>query len=223
MAARALEGIDIFVAVVEKGGFAAAARSLGMTTSAVSKQIAKLEARLKSRLLQRTTRRLSLTEAGDAFYAHAQRALAAATAGHEALIELNSVPRGQLRLSTPMSFGILHIAPAITRFMDAFPEIRVDMVLDDRVQDLVAGGFDLAVRIGMLGSSGSIVARRLTSASGVLCASDSYSVRRGLPRAPAELLHHDTLLYAHEPGAHEWHLTGPTGLESVAIEPRLVS
>lgn len=223
MEQKPLEGIDTFVAVVEKGGFAAAARSLGMTTSAVSKQVSKLEERLKSRLLLRTTRRLSLTEAGDAFLAHARRALAEATAGHEALAALSAVPRGELRIGTPMSFGILHIAPAIGPFMAAYPEVRVDMVLDDRLQDLVAGGFDLAIRIGALGGSGSVVARRLATASGVLCASPTYVARRGMPRAPADLLTHDTLLYAHDAGASVWSMDGPEGPVKVAVTPRLVS
>lgn len=122
-----------------------------------------------------------------------------------------------------MSFGILHIAPAIAPFMAAHPEIRIDMVLDDRVQDLVAGGFELAIRIGVLGTSGSVVARRLTVASGVLCASVAYLARRGLPRTPADLLHHDTLLYAHEPGDNEWRLTGSSGPENIGIAPRLIS
>lgn len=218
-----LEGLDTFVAVVEKGGFAAAARSLGMTTSAVSKQVGKLEARLKTRLLLRTTRRLSLTEAGETFLTHAQRALNDAAAGHEAVVELGAAPRGELRVNAPMSFGIRHIAPAIAPFMAAYPDVRLDMVLDDRVQDLVAGGFDLAIRIGVLGTSGSIVARRLAVASGVLCASPAYVSRRGLPRTPSDLLAHDTLLYAYSASANEWRLDGPPGPASITIAPRLIS
>lgn len=222
MDAGSLEGLSTFVAVVEKGGFAAAARSLGMTTSAVSKQVGKLEARLEARLLQRTTRRLSLTEAGEVFFAHARRAIAEAAAGREALVELAGAPRGELRLATPMSFGIRHVAPAVAMFMAAHGGVRVDMVLDDRIHDLVAGGFDLAIRIGALGSSGSVVARRLAAASSVLCASPAYLARRGTPRAPADLLAHDTLLYALSADAGRWTLDGPAGLARVDIAPRVI-
>lgn len=223
MRADSFEGLDAFVAVVEASGFAAAARRLGLTTSAVSKQVGKLEAGLSVRLLHRTTRRLSLTEAGEAFLAHARRALAEAAAAREAVVALSGAPRGELRLGAPMSFGILHIAPALAPFIAAYPDLRVDMVLDDRVQDLVAGGFDLAIRIGELGGSGSVLARRLASASGVLCASPDYLARRGAPRAPADLLAHDTLLYAYSASANEWPLDGVGGPESVRVSPRLVS
>jgi DNA-binding transcriptional LysR family regulator len=223
MAQDSLEGLSSFVSVVDMGGFAAAARHLGMTTSAVSKQVGKLEARLKARLLLRTTRRLSLTEAGETFLAHARRALAEASAARESVVELGAAPRGELRLSSPMSFGIRHIAPLIAPFMATYPELRVDMVLDDRVQDLVAGGFDLAIRIGALGSSGSVVARRLSVASGVLCASPAYLSLRGMPRAPSDLLAHDTLLYAYGASAGEWQMDGPGGPASVEITPRIRS
>jgi DNA-binding transcriptional LysR family regulator len=223
MGPDSLEGFSAFVAVVEEGGFAAAARRLGLTTSAVSKQVGKLEARLKARLLLRTTRRLSLTEAGEVFHAHARRALGEAAAGHEAVALLGAAPRGELRLNTPMSFGIAHIAPAIAPFMAAYPEVRVDMVLDDRVQDLVAGGFDLAIRIGALGGSGSVVARRLASTSGVLCASPAYVARRGMPRAPEDLHAHDTLLYTYGADAGEWRMDGPAGPTRIAISPRFRS
>jgi DNA-binding transcriptional LysR family regulator len=223
MTPDALEGLATFVAVVEQGGFAAAARSLGTTTSAVSKQVNRLEARLKTRLLQRTTRRLSLTEAGEALLSHARRALAEAAAGHEAVIQLGAEPRGLLRVTTPMSFGILHIAPAIAPFLAAYPEVRVEMVLEDRLQDLIAGGFDLAIRIGELGGSGSVVARRLAAATGVLCASPAYIARRGMPQAPADLLAHDTLLYTYGAGGSDWTLDGPAGPARISVTPRLLS
>jgi DNA-binding transcriptional LysR family regulator len=218
-----LEGLRAFVAVADHGGFAAAARELGVTTSAVSKKVARLEARLGARLLRRTTRRLSLTEAGEALLAHARRALAEAAAGAEAVAALGAAPRGELRLGAPMSFGILHVAPALAPFMAAYPGVRVDMVLDDRVQDLVAGGLDLAVRIGALGASGSVVARRLASAAGTLCASPDYVARRGMPRVPDDLAAHDTLVYAYGADADEWHMDGPDGPASVATRPRLRS
>lgn len=223
MSAELLEGLHTFVAVVEEGSFAAAARRLGMTTSAASKQLGRLEAQLAARLLLRTTRRLSLTEAGQTLLTHARRALAEVAAGREAVIELSGEPRGTLRLATPMSFGILHVAPAIAPFMRDHPGLLVEMVLDDRVQDLVAGGFDLAIRIGSLGNSGSVVARRLATAVNVLCASPDYVAKRGRPQAPADLLAHDTLVYASGAAAPaEWRLEGPFGPATVSLAPRLV-
>lgn len=216
-----LEGLDAFVAVVDTGGFAAAARRLRMTTSAVSKQIAKLEARLHARLFRRTTRHLSLTEAGAAFLAHARRALAEAQAGREAVAELGSAPRGLLRLTTPMSFGIVHVAPAIAQFLERHPDVRVEMMLDDRLQDLVAGGYDLAIRSGTL--SGTVVARRLVTSDVVLCASPAYLARRGEPRAPADLAAHDTLLHTYYPEGNQWQFAGPGGAVSVTTEPRYAS
>ncbi|HEX4884579.1 MAG TPA: substrate binding domain-containing protein, partial [Casimicrobiaceae bacterium] len=141
----------------------------------------------------------------------------------EAVASLGAAPRGELHLGAPMSFGILHVAPALAPFMAAYPGVRVDMVLDDRVQDLVAGGLDLAVRIGALGASGSVVARRLATASGTLCASPDYVARRGMPRAPDELAAHDTLVYAYGADADEWRMDGPDGPASVATRPRLRS
>jgi DNA-binding transcriptional LysR family regulator len=218
-----LQSLEAFVAVVEKGGFSAAARSLGLTASAVSKQVGKLEDELQARLLLRTTRRLSLTQAGETFLEYARRGLGELAAGHEAVAQLGAAPRGKLRLNAPMSFGIRHIAPAIAAFLSAHPEVTIDMVLDDRVEDLVAGGFDVAIRIGPLGGSSGIVRRRLGLASGALCASPAYIARRGRPHAPGDLLAHDTLLYAYSAEANEWRLDGPTGPSSVFVAPRLVS
>ncbi len=133
-----LEGLEAFVAVVETGAFAAAARRLRVTTSAVSKKVNKLERQLGAKLLLRTTRKLSMTEAGETFFVHARRALGEAAAGREAVAGLRAAPRGLLRLAAPMTFGTLHVAPAIVPFMATCPEVRIDLVLDDRLQDLAA-------------------------------------------------------------------------------------
>ncbi len=220
MRSEKLEGFDAFIAVADTGGFAAAARRLGMTTSAVSKQVGKLEARLDARLFRRTTRRLSVTEAGHALLAHARRAVAEAQAGREAVAELGSEPRGLLRLTTPLSFGILHVAPAIAQFLARHPGMRIEMMMDDRVQDLVAGGYDLAIRSGALKGAGSVVARRLVASDVVLCASPDYISRRGQPRTPEDLLEHDTMLHTYYPEGNEWVFEGPRGRVSVTLAPR---
>ena len=155
-----LDDLVVFVAVAEAAGFSEAARRLGVSKSQASAAVARLEARLGLRLLHRTTRRLSLTEAGQAALPHAQQAAMAARDAGEAATALRAAPRGVLRVNAPMSFGLLHVVPALGAFARAYPEITVDLVLDDRRLDLVEGGFDLAVRIGDLPDS-SLVARRL--------------------------------------------------------------
>jgi DNA-binding transcriptional LysR family regulator len=218
-----LEGLAAFVAVVETGGFAAAGRRLGVTTSAVSKQVGKLEARLRARLLQRSTRKLSLTEAGAAFMQHARRALAEAEAAREAVVDLNAVPRGLLRLTAPLGFGIMHVSPAITPFLTQHPEMRVDMVLDDRILDLVQDGFDMAIRCGSLAGASMHLVRRLATQGVVVCASPAYLARRGEPRTPADLAAHDTLVHPYYPEGDSWQFTGPTGPVTVELKPRYSS
>jgi DNA-binding transcriptional LysR family regulator len=218
-----LEGLSVFVAVIDSGGFAAAARRLHLTKSAVSKQIGRLEARLHARLLLRNTRRVTLTEAGEAFLGHARRALAESAAGREAVVDLGTAPRGLLRLTAPIAFGILHVAPAIAPFLARYPEVRIDVVFDDRLQDLVAGGFDLAIRSGALGGVSTHLVRRLVTSGAVLCASPAYLARRGEPRAPADLFTHDMLLHSHYPGDDEWRFDGPQGPTSVTVQPRYSS
>ncbi|MCH8196943.1 MAG: LysR family transcriptional regulator, partial [Proteobacteria bacterium] len=128
--------IPIFVAVVENGGFTSAADRLGISKSAVSKRISQLEARLGVQLLHRSTRRISLTEAGERYFGHAVEAFAAAKEAEDAVAQLQGAPQGRLRINAPMSFGRLHIAPLIPEFLKRYPGIEIDMVMDDRVVDL---------------------------------------------------------------------------------------
>ncbi len=170
---EAFGAIPVFVAVVENGGFSAAARTLGISKSAVSKRINQLEAHLGVRLLHRTTRKLSLTEAGERYFEHASQALAAAGHAEDAVTELQGEPQGQLRINAPMSFGRLHVAPLIPKFLDRCPKLQIDLVMDDRKVDLVAGGFDVAIRAGNLPAS-TLIARKLAPVRQVLCASPDY-------------------------------------------------
>ena len=158
--APSLDDLLVFAAVAEAEGFSAAARRLGVSKSMVSSAVSRLEARLGVRLLQRTTRRLSLTEAGHAVLPHARQARSAAHDAEEAALSLLASPRGLLRVNAPMSFGVLHLAPALGAFANQYPEVEVELVLDDRVVDLVGGDFDLAIRIGTLADS-SLVASTL--------------------------------------------------------------
>lgn len=140
--------IPMFVAVVENGGFSAAARTLGISKSAISKRINQLEAHLGVRLLHRTTRKLSLTEAGERYFKHAALAVTAASQAEDAVTELQGEPQGRLRISSPMSFGRLHVAPLIPKLLKRYPKLQIDLLMDDRTVDLVAAGFDVAIRSG---------------------------------------------------------------------------
>ncbi|MGR2681081.1 LysR family transcriptional regulator [Chromobacterium haemolyticum] len=209
--------LPLFVAVIECGSFAAAGRKLGLSKSAVSKRVSLLEARLGVRLLQRTTRRLHLTEAGAQYHAYARQALVLAREGEDAIARLQSQPRGLLRISVPMVFGRLHLSPLAPEFLAACPGVQLDMQMDDRMVDLVEGGFDLAIRIGHLPES-SLIARRIAPCRSVICAAPAYLARHGRPETPAQLAGHNCLRYAYYRGGAAWTLQGPDG--PVAVEPR---
>lgn len=207
----------VFCQVVESGSFTAAAERLALSRSVVSKYVSRLEDRLGARLLNRTTRRLSLTEAGQSFFARSQRGIREIEEAEAEVSRLQEAPRGSLRLNAPMSFGILHIAPALAEFSARYPELSVDMSLDDRQVDLVSEGFDLAIRIAELPDS-SLVARRLGVCRFVVCASPTYLEKFGTPRVPQDLAKHKTLSYRYQASPGEWRFITPEGgYTSVAI------
>ena len=197
--------IPVFVAVVEKGKFSAAAQSLGVSKSAVSKRINQLENHLGVRLLHRTTRKLSLTEAGARYYEHAAKALRAASKAEDAVTELQGEPQGKLKISSPMSFGRLHVAPLIPRFLQRYPKLQIDLVMDDKNIDLVAVGVDVAIRAGDMPNS-TLIARKLAPLRQVLCVSPSYIERYGMPVTPSELCNHNCILFSYSGDANEWTL-----------------
>ncbi len=202
--------IPVFVAVAENGGFAAAARRLGITKSAVSKRIGTLEAHLGTQLFHRSTRSISLTEAGEIYLAHAIQALGSAQEAEDAVAAVQGQPVGHLRISAPMSFGRLHIAPLLTDFLAAYPDITLDLTMDDRVVDLVDAGLDMAIRAGTLPDS-ALIARRLAPIHSVLVASPKYISRKGAPQHPEDLLAHNCLHYAYSRDPMEWVFQGPHG------------
>lgn len=217
-----LDDLLIFAAVAEAGGFSAGARRIGISKSQASAAVARLERRLGLRLLQRTTRRVSLTEAGKAALPHAQAASAAAMDAEQAAVSLRAAPRGVLRVNAPMSFGLLHVAPALGVFAAAYPEIQVDLVLDDRRLDLVEGGFDLAVRIGELPDS-SLVASPVGRNRNVLVASPAYLETAGRPEAPGDLARHAALVYSLSATGRAWELSREGRRETVAVSGPLVA
>lgn len=208
--------LAVFAAVAETLGFTAGARRLGVSKAMVSVAVGRLEARLGVRLFQRTTRRLSLTEAGVGALPHAQRALAAARDAEEAATQTLAGPRGKLRIAAPMSFGLLHVVPALGAFATLHPEISVDLVLDDRVVDLVEGSFDLAVRIGTLPDS-SLFAKRLGKSRNVLVAHPSYLAKHRAPKKPADLAKHAALVYSLSSTGSRWSFTRGARKEIVAV------
>ncbi|GAA0578709.1 LysR family transcriptional regulator [Caenispirillum bisanense] len=221
MAGDPLEGYATFAAVVDCGGFSAAALRLKVTKSAVSKQVSRLEERLGARLLNRTTRRLSLTEAGQAFHQHCLRILAEAEDAELAVSQLHASPRGLLRVSAPMSFGITHLAPALCPFLARYPDLTLEVSYDDRLVDVLAEGVDVVVRITRLADS-SLIARKVAPVRRVLAASPDYLERRGMPRQPSDLAAHDCLLYTLQTTANTWQMVHKDGTRSdISISGRV--
>lgn len=198
-----LAGMEVFARVVRAGSFSAAARDLNQTPSAVSKQIGRLEDRLGARLFNRTTRRLGLTEVGAAFYERAQRILSEVEEAEQAISHLNAAPRGTLRLNAPTSFGRMYIAPLLPRYLRRYPDMRIDMTMNDRFIDPLEEAVDLVLRIGELSDS-SLIARRLAANRRVVCGSPAYFARHGQPSRPAELVDHNCLVYTYRAARNDW-------------------
>ena len=212
-----LTGMAVFAKVVETGTFTGAAQAMGLSKGAVSKQIARLEDRLGARLLNRTTRRSSLTEVGAAFYERCRRIVAEAEEAELAVTRLHAEPRGTLRVNLPMSFGMLHMADALPDFMAAYPEISLDVTLDDRVVNVVDEGFDVVIRITELPDS-SLIARRVAPFRIATCAAPAYWDAHGRPTHPDDLRHHACLLYSYLSNLNEWRYRGPDGPFAVRVD-----
>lgn len=218
-----LNGLGVFTAVVDAGGFTAAARQLGVSKSWVSKQVSGLEAELGSRLLNRTTRKLSPTEAGLAFYDYATRIVGEAEAAERAVNDLAHAPRGRLRINAPMSFGCKCLGPAMAAFRAKYPDIDIDISLNDRLVDLVDEGFDVAIRIGKLESS-SLIARRLCDVKLVLCASPDYLKTAPPLAVPEDVKRHECLVYSLSEKPADWTLMGKNGISStVSVTPHVIA
>ena len=207
-----LQALNAFVRVVESGSLAKAAERLGVSVSWVSRQVADLERHLDARLLNRTTRRLSLTESGRDFHERSVQLLADLEEAEEAAGAGTARPRGTLRLSAPVTFGARHLAPAVAGFVALHPQVRLDIDLSDRGVDLVDEGFDLAVRIGSIGTE-SLVARRVGVTRLVCCAAPAYLERHGTPHTPEELAAHVCLTYEYSPDRNLWRFHDAEGQE----------
>lgn len=207
-----LEDLQAFVAVVEAGSFTAAADRLGMAKSAVSRRLSGLEERLGVQLLQRTTRRLNLTDTGRSFYERSARILADLDEAEAAVHQEHGELRGKLRIALPLSFGIRHMCKPIAEFAQLHPRVTFDLDLNDRRVDLLQEGADLALRIGRLSDS-SLIARRLFDSHTVICASPGYLEQYGAPQTPAELREHRCLVYGNLSDPSRWAARDANGVE----------
>jgi DNA-binding transcriptional LysR family regulator len=212
-----MEELEVFVAVVEAGGFSAAAKRLEATPAAVSRRIKGLEQRLGVRLLQRTTRKIRLTEAGELYFREVRAMLADLRAVEQHLDEVTGQATGQLRIAAPMSFGQRRLAPLLPQFALAHPKLSISLILEDRETDIVGEGFDLALRIAYPSDS-SFVSRPITTIPRYLVASPDYIARRGKPNSPEDLLQHDCLHYSVISEREEWSFGGSNREESILIK-----
>lgn len=210
-----LEAWAIFAAVVEQGSFSGAADAIGLSKATVSKAITRLEESIGQSLFHRTSRRLALTEAGKPLAEHAKRILAEAQAAEEAARDAASAPTGRVRLAVPMSFGIGSVAPLIAEFLNMHPGVEIDLHCSDARVDIVADGFDVALRIGALPDS-SLRGRRLCDIASHLVAAPAYLAAHGTPTHPSELAGHRLLRYSNVSGP--WHFQHADGSD-IAIRP----
>ena len=209
-----LESMRAFVEVVNHSGFAAAGRQMGLSRSVVNNLVAQLEADLDVQLLQRTTRRVSPTDTGRAYYERCVDILAEVSAAEQSVAQLQVEPKGTLRINAPMSFGTMHLAKAIAHFMQQYPDIQVQLTLNDRFIDLIEEGFDVTLRIAELKADETLTTHAIAPIPRVICAAPSYLKAHGAPKEPSELRNHDCLKYGHLATNNYWQLTDKNGKQT---------
>jgi DNA-binding transcriptional LysR family regulator len=208
--------MSAFVRAVELGGFSLAARDLGLTPSAISKLVTRLEDRLGVRLLNRTTRRLALTPEGEAYFHRSQRILADIAEAENEVGQFRAQPKGLLRINVGTAFGMHQLAPALPQFLERHPEMQVELTITDRLVDLLEEGADLGIRLGTLVDS-TLVARKICDVERVVCASPGYLRAHGVPRTPEELLRHNCLSMTLAPALRRWPFATREGLRHVEV------
>lgn len=217
------ESIRAFTQVVAAGGFAAAARDMGLSRSAVNKLVIALENELGVQLLHRSTRVVRPTETGLAFYERCVEILATLEEAERSVTQLHEEPRGRLRVNAPMTFGTLHLAPALADFLVQYPELQVQLTLNDRFIDPIEEGFDITVRIAQPQDSASLIVHPLAPAQRVLCATPAYLASHGIPTHPNELRHHSCLHYGQLAVENQWRLIGADGEYTITVHGVLCS
>jgi DNA-binding transcriptional LysR family regulator len=200
-----LTGIGVFVAAIEEGSFAGAARRYGFSAAMAGKYVSAIEAELNARLLHRTTRRLSLTDVGEAYYARCKQILEAYDEANREASDSQGTARGVLRIAAPVTFGAMHLGDVVARYLEEHPLVNIEVSLSDRYVDLLEAGVDLAVRIGRLRDSG-LVARRLAPCRMVICASPAYLERHGMPQRPEDLQQAQRLSFSEAVSEGDWTL-----------------
>lgn len=212
--------MQLFVRVVQEGSFSATARTLGTTPSSVSRQVSQIEVELGTRLFQRTTRKQSLTEAGEIYFQHAERIIADLETAHLAVKRLTDMPSGSLHITAEADFALAHIAPMLPDFLERYPEIQVRFSMNANMIDLIDGGIDVALRMGHLSDS-SLVARQIAVSKSLVCASPSYLEKHGTPSHPSELEAHSCLSFKVKPGKKYWCFKVAESLLEVPVSGRI--
>lgn len=215
-----IDAMTAFVQVVDQGSFSAAARHLNRSAASITRAVALLEARTATRLLVRTTRAIKLTSVGARYLDACRRVLAELQAAEELAVE-DAAPRGELSVTAPATFGVLHVRPLVSSLLSSCPDVRVRLLLVDRVVHLVEEGVDVAVRIAHLPDSG-LVAAKVGEVRRVLCASPDYLSRKGKPRSPTDLAAHDTIAFTQPSSTNTWTFQSSTGRpRPIRVSPRL--
>ena len=213
--------LRVFVRVMDRGNFSLAASDLGITPSAVSKLISRLEDRLGVRLLERSTRRLALTPEGETFLARARRIVADIEEAEAEVARVRGAPRGKLRINSGTAFGLHQLAPALADFLARYPEIDIELSITDRLVDLIEEQSDIAVRSGHI-PEGPFVQRKLADLQRVICAAPAYLSRHGTPRTAADLKGHDCIIVS-GPGLNRWPFKTRSGIDVVEVRPRVTT
>jgi DNA-binding transcriptional LysR family regulator len=217
------EGLRAFTQVVMAGGFAAAARNMGTSRSAVNKLVIALENELGTQLLHRSTRVVTPTEAGLAFHERCMEILASLEEAERSITQLHEEPKGRLRVNAPMTFGTLHLAPALADFLAQYPDLQLQLTLNDRFIDPLEDGFDVTIRISQPPTSSSLISHFITAVELVLCAAPSYLEQHGTPTHPDQLRQHSCLHYGQLTTHDRWTLIGANATHVIPISGRLCS
>ncbi|NOR42893.1 MAG: LysR family transcriptional regulator [Gammaproteobacteria bacterium] len=216
-----LDGVAVFVGVINTGSFTAAAEALGHSTSYVSKTVSRLEKRLGSRLLNRTTRTISLTDVGKSYFERCNQIIIDAENAERSISQLQDTPRGLLRVNAPVSFGSIYLLDHLSKFMNSFPEISLEVEFNDRMIDVVAEGYDVVIRAGQIPDS-NLVARKFTTSKSIVVGSPDYFKKNGRPETANELEHHACLAYSLIPNPTLWEFIKDGNRTAVKITPRLM-
>ena len=216
-----LDGVAVFVGVINTGSFTAAAEALGHSTSYVSKTVSRLEKRLGSRLLNRTTRTISLTDVGKSYFERCNQIIIDAENAERSISQLQDTPRGLLRVNAPVSFGSIYLLDHLSKFMNSFPEITLEVEFNDRMIDVVAEGYDVVIRAGQIQDS-NLVARKFTTSKSIVVGSPDYFKKNGRPEVANDLEHHACLAYSLIPNPTLWEFIKDGNRTAVKVTPRLM-